>query len=226
MKHVLDRPVWTALTSRHATLAEGGDLARRYQPSITPFAAARDDSAEALQALADLADANESLLVAQADAIVLPGEFCVASSAEAVQMVASGPIESVADARIERLGEADATEMLALATLTKPGPFSLRAQSLGEFWGVRQDGVLVAMAGERMKQVAYTELSGVCTRPDARGRGLGRLLSMFVAGRIRERGELPYLHAYASNDAAIALYRSIGFEIRSMMNVALIRRRQ
>ena len=50
--------------------------------------------------------------------------------------------------------------MLALATLTKPGPFSLKAQSLGEFWGVKAKGVLVAMAGERMKQVGFTELSG------------------------------------------------------------------
>lgn len=84
----------------------------------------------------------------------------------------------------------------------------------------------MAMAGERMKQDGHTELSGVCTHPDFQGRGLGRLLSVFMTHRIVERGERPYLHAYATNAAAIGLYESIGFELRSMMNVAVIRAEQ
>jgi predicted GNAT family acetyltransferase len=60
--------------------------------------------------------------------------------------------------------------------------------------------------------------------PDFRGRGLARLLSIFVTHRILERGEAPFLHAYATNAAAIKLYESIGFEFRSMMNFAIIRR--
>jgi predicted GNAT family acetyltransferase len=224
MKHVLDRPVWSALTTRHTELAEGSNLARRYDPSITPFAAARDDSEECLHALAELAGRNERLLLVHADEIVLPPGFSAEISARAVQMVPTRPLEKVADERLERLGDADAADMLALAKLTKPGPFSLKAQSLGEFWGVKVNGALVAMAGERMKQDGYTELSGVCSHPDVRGRGLARLLSLFVAGRIIARGELPYLHAYATNAAAIALYESIGFEVRRVMNVALLRR--
>ena len=224
MRHILDRPVWSALTTRHAGLAEGGSLARRYHPSITPFAAARDASKESLRALGELADRKEKLLLVQADEIVLPHGFSAVIAASAVQMVATRPLEKVADERLERLSEADAADMLALAKLTKPGPFSLKAQSLGEFWGVKVNGALVAMAGERMKQDGYTELSGVCSHPDVRGRGLARLLSLFVAGHIVERGEVPYLHAYATNAAAIALYESIGFEVRRVMNVALIRR--
>jgi predicted GNAT family acetyltransferase len=78
------------------------------------------------------------------------------------------------------------------------------------------------MAGERMKQEGLTELSGVCVHPDSRGEGLGRLLSLFVAGEIFARGEQPYLHAYATNARAIALYESIGFMLRTRMNVAMI----
>lgn len=78
------------------------------------------------------------------------------------------------------------------------------------------------MAGERMKQEGFTELSGVCTHPDARGRGLARLLSAWVAARIATRGETPYLHAYASNAAAIELYRSLGFTLHREMHVAAI----
>jgi ribosomal protein S18 acetylase RimI-like enzyme len=223
MSHILDRPVWSALTTRHAALAEGGDLARRYDPSIVPFAAARDDSGESLAALAALAGPGESLLLLQADAIALPRGFVTVTAAAGVQMVLRHPPPKAADARIERLTDADAADMLALARLTRPGPFSLRAQALGAFWGVRENGRLVAMAGERMKQEGVTEISGVCTHPDFTGRGLARLLSVFVAHRVLERGETPYLHAYATNTAAIGLYESIGFALRSMMNVAVVK---
>ncbi len=164
-----------------------------------------------------------SLLLLQADEMRLPPGLAAITSAAGVQMVLQHAPARVADQRIERLGEADAADMLALATLTKPGPFTLKAQALGEFWGVKENGRLVAMAGERMKQEGFTEVSGVCTHPDARGRGLARLLSVFMTHRVLERGETPFLHAYAANEAAIGLYRSMGFEVRSTMNVMLVR---
>jgi predicted GNAT family acetyltransferase len=225
MNHILDRPIWSALSTRHAALAEGGPLAKRYPASISQFAAAVDDRSESLQALEELAGSEENLLLVQADEIILPPGLVAASTASAVQMVAERPIPKIEDERVERLNEADAADMLDLATLTKPGPFSLRALSLGDFWGVKVNGRLVAMAGERLKQTGYTELSGVCTHPDFQRKGLGRLLSLFVAGRIFERGELPYLHAYATNATAISLYESIGFKLRSRMNVTVTRRR-
>ena len=77
------------------------------------------------------------------------------------------------------------------------------------------------MAGERMKQPGWTEVSGVCTHPDARGKGYARLLSQFVAGRIAAHGETPYLHAYATNASAIRLYEQLGFELRTAMKVAV-----
>ena len=224
MKHILDRPIWSALATGHAHLAEGGPLARRYPASISFFAATGDDSPESLRALDRLTQADETLLLVQADTVSLPSSLIADSTASLVQMVAEQPASKVADERIERLTEADAAEMLALATLTKPGPFSLRARSLGDFWGVKIDGRLAAMAGQRLRQTGYIELSGVCSHPDFRGRGLGRLLSIYVVDRIFEQGALPYLHAYATNEAAIGLYESIGFKLRSGMNVAAVRR--
>ena len=139
-------------------------------------------------------------------------------------MIAEQSMPAASDERIRQLTKDDAAEMLALASLTKPGPFTLEALSLGDFWGISIDGRLAAMAGERMKQPGYSELSGVCTHPDFRGAGLARLLSVFVAGRIAARGEIAYLHAYDSNAAAIRLYESIGFRLRSMMNMAMVQR--
>lgn len=220
MRHRLDRPIWTALDTRHAALAEGGPLARRYQPSVSLFTAAKDDTPESLEALARLVSGpDERLLFLQADPVRLPAGLAVVSAADAVQMIADRPFPRLSDPRIVPLGEADAADMLELATLTKPGPFSLRSLSLGGFWGIRADGRLVAMAGERLKQPGYTELSGVCTHPDCRGIGLARLMSLFVAGEICAKGERPYLHAYATNTAAIGLYEKIGFSLRSPMNV-------
>lgn len=224
MNHVLDRPVWTALASRHAALAEGGNLAKRYAPSVHPFASSRDDSPESLAALAGIAAPGETQVLLQRDKIIPPPGFAVVNAADAVQMIADRPIPPVGDERIERLCDADATAMLELATLTKPGPFTLRAQELGEFWGIRVDGRLAAMAGERLKQDGLSEVSGVCTHPDFRGQGLGRLLTLYVAGRISARGEQPYLHTYANNATAIGLYESLGFRLRARMNVAVIER--
>lgn len=224
MNHVLDRPIWSALSSRHQAFAQGDSLAKRYRPSIVPFAATAADDTASLEALGRLIPPLESSIVVQADAIVLPAALSAISTASLVQMIAEQPVQAVSDERIQRLTQDDAAEMLALAALTKPGPFTLEALSLGDFWGVKIDGRLAAMAGERMKQPGYTELSGVCSHPDFRGGGLARRLSLFVANQIMTRGEIPYLHAYASNVAAIGLYESIGFRLRSMMNMAVVQR--
>ena len=47
--HPLDRPVWSALTSRQAPLALGDARALRFDPDYALFAAAADDSAEAAE---------------------------------------------------------------------------------------------------------------------------------------------------------------------------------
>lgn len=224
MAHSLDRPIWNALTGPQAGLAEGGALARRYPPAIVPFAAALDDSPESLAALAALPRPGEVMVLIEAGTLTLPPGFVAARTGTLVQMVLTGTPPPVADARIAALGEADAEEMLALARLTEPGPFTLRAQALGTFFGVRIDGRLAAMAGERQKPAGHAELSGVCSHPDFRGRGLARLLSVFVTHRILARGETPYLHAWESNAPAIRLYEQIGYTLRATMNLAAIRR--
>jgi predicted GNAT family acetyltransferase len=224
MSHMLDRPIWNALSTRHAALAEGGDLAKRYAPSIHPFACSRDNSPESVRALADIAAPGETLVFLQADEFILPPGFTTTLTSFGVQMIAERHMPEIEDSRIEKLGEADAAEMLELATLTKPGPFTMKAQALGDFWGVKENGWLIAMAGERLKLDGMTEVSGVCTHPDFQGKGLGRLMTLYAAGKISARGEQPFLHTYATNAVAIGLYESIGFRLRTRMNVAAIER--
>ena len=223
--HPLDRPVWASLTTYHAALSEGNELARRFVPDVNMFAAAVDDSPAALAALARLVRPGETVFLAQAADIVPPPGFEVVKAAKGVQMVATRSVSAEAmreDIRV--LAEEDAPEMLALARLTEPGPFLTRTHVMGTFRGIRMDGRLAAMAGERMRFPGYTEVSGVCTHPDFRGRGLARSLSAAVTARIEARGEQAFLHTWKSNTAAIALYQGLGFEFRTEMNIVVLRR--
>ncbi len=220
----LDRPAWASLTTHQAALSIGGALARRYLPDVHLFASARDDSPQALLALAALVSPGESVYVLQAPTVALPPQLSLVRSAVGVQMVAARSQSAVAGEDIIRLTDADAPEMLALAMLTEPGPFLARTHVMGGFRGIRIEGRLAAMAGERFRFPGYTEVSGVCTHPDFRGRGLARRLSAVVAAGIEARGERPFLHAWKTNSPAIALYRSLGFELRTDVNVAMLER--
>lgn len=222
MTHILHRPIWSALQTVHTHLAEGDERAKRFAPAVSPFAASVDDTPESLASLGRLAADGKPMVFLQADPVRLPAAMTPDRIADGVQMVSEEAIEPPDDPRIVRLGPGDAAEMLELARLTNPGPFTARALDLGGFCGIRSDGRLVAMAGERLKQPGYVELSGVCVHPDARGQGLARLLSLHVAREIRQGGNTPYLHAFATNIAAIRLYETIGFRLRSTMHVAMV----
>ena len=140
-------------------------------------------------------------------------------------MIATRPIAPRAGyCAVVELGDTDAVEMLALAQLTEPGPFLARTHTMGRFIGARIGGRLAAMAGERMRFPGFTEVSGVCTHPDFRGQGLARRLSSVIASTIQQRGEQPFLHAWTSNRAAITLYESLGFEVRTAVQVAVLNR--
>jgi predicted GNAT family acetyltransferase len=112
--------------------------------------------------------------------------------------------------------------MFALARLTEPGPFFERTHQLGDFVGVRLEGRLVAMAGERLKLTGYTEVSAVCTHPEHRGSGYAAGLMSLVARKITERGEIPFLHAYDHNASAIALYQRLGYRRRRSVQVSFL----
>jgi hypothetical protein len=80
------------------------------------------------------------------------------------------------------------------------------------------------MAGERMKPEAFTEISAICTDPDFLGRGLARRLASILGRRIVADGRVPFLNVLPENSGAIALYESLGFTPRRMMQVHLLRK--
>jgi predicted GNAT family acetyltransferase len=223
--HPLERPVWSSLTTHHASLSEGGTLARRFARDVNLFASACDETPEAAVALAQLVMPGESVFVLQASGIDLPPGLVETRAAKGVQMVAArGTKFEVSGGDIQLLTDEDAPEMLALARLTEPGPFLPRTHVMGTFRGIRSGGRLVAMAGERLRFPGYTEVSGVCTHPEFRGRGFARRLSSVVAAGIEARGDQAFLHAWKTNVAAISLYEGLGFEVRTEVCVAVLKR--
>lgn len=220
--HPLDRPVWNALNSGWAALAEGNGRALRLSPTYGPFAACADGNGLDLEALGPLIPASGELWLVEAGRAPFPPGANVARTGLLAQMVADTLSPWRREIDPVELGDADAVEMQALAALTRPGPFAARTHRLGGFVGVRHKGRLIAMAGERMRLKGFTEVSGVCTHPDHRGRGLAGALMSIVAERIRGRGESPFLHSYANNAGAIALYESLGFRIRATVHLTVL----
>jgi ribosomal protein S18 acetylase RimI-like enzyme len=222
--HPLDHPVWHALTTRQAALAEGGAQARRYPPAIAPFAAMVDSSPQGFAALGALMTASDVAVLFTPDPVAAPAGFRIHLAKTGEQMIGT-PVEAEPPAAdIVTLGAADVAAMMTLTKLTNPGPFALRAHELGTFLGIRIDGQLVAMAGERMKPAEYTEITAVCVHPDHRGRGYAQSLLGAVARQISARGEIPFLHVFSDNEGAIALYRRQGMEIRRRICVTVLGR--
>jgi hypothetical protein len=216
--------VWSALNGRQSALARLDGPARRFAPEYGPFGAAPDGSPESWAALSRLAGPEGGLYLVEAQPPQPPAGVRLRFEPECWQMVAEGAAPPVHETTFEvlELGEADADEMRALATLTRPGPFSTATHRLGRFVGVREAGRLVAMTGERMQPDGFTEVSAVCTHPDFRGRGYAAALMRVAMSRIVARGDTPFLHVYASNTGAIAVYEALGFKLRRRMALGVI----
>jgi predicted GNAT family acetyltransferase len=222
--HPLDHPVWNALTTRQQALAEGEALARRYPPSIAPFAAMADTSAQSFAALGALMSGSDIAVLFTPDPVTAPAEFKILLAETAEQMIGTPAQSPPGVVEIVTLGGHDVAAMMALTELTKPGPFSLRTHELGTFLGISVDGQLVAMAGERMKPAGYTEITAVCVHPSHRGRGYGQMLLAAISRQMTARGEIPFLHVFSNNESAIALYRRQGMEIRRRLHVTVLQK--
>lgn len=222
--HPLDRPIWTMLTGRQAHLAEGGDRAMRIDRGYGVFGVAVDTGAEAQAALAALVPDDGELWIVEGEPWPVPAGTREVKRAVLAQMVAEGPppVPRDGEPAIIPLGEGDAAEMAALADHAKPGPWGPATHRYGPFFGVREDGRLLAMAGQRILAPGMAEVSGVSTWEDCRGRGLARALIGHVMRQMVARGETPFLHSYADNAGAIALYEALGFRIRREVHVLAI----
>ena len=216
LPHELDNPFWTSLATRHAHLAQGGPLARRYPVAISPIAGMPDRKPENVAALEALYELGDNMAAAGPFVPALPANWEMLHESHLTQMIRfdTSPLpEGDVDTMV--LGPADVAEMQALVELTKPGPFRPRTIDLGTYLGIREAGRLVAMAGTRIWVGDFREVSAVCTHPDAQGHGYARALLGRVVNRILHAGETPFLHVESSRSRAIDIYVALGFTRRA-----------
>lgn len=222
---LLANVAWEALTTNHARFAEGDGAARRYQPDVSILGGKADDSPASWAALGALVGPGRVALLFRDSPADAPDGWSVVFAAQGNQMVLTSPLAPVGSPTIVELGDVDAPEMRALVKLAEPGPFSARTHELGGYVGIRDpdDGTLLAMAGRRMSVPGFTEISAVCTHPDARRRGYGEAVTAAVARRLLDDGITPFLHVALGNHNARRVYERMGFTPRRIVHFVAVR---
>jgi len=219
---MLDNPIWYALTTAHARFAEGDELARRYPPAVTPLAGLVEQSPKAYSALARLIPIG-GIAGFFRDVLPEPPDGWVSVYRCGMRQMMCARLKPSAAAHIVRLGPADVPAMTELVQLTDPGPFGPRTLEFGDFYGIRDNGHLVAMAGERIHPGPYAEVSAVCTHPDYRGRGYAAALVSAVTQGMIDRGDLPMLHVRSDNPA-VRVYEHVGYTTERYLELLKVKR--
>ena len=219
----LDNPAWSSLSGAHRCLAEGNEHVLRYPADVSPFVGVRDwEHPEVWDAILDVFGHGAEVSVSHAEP-VLPEGWTPVFSIPGVQLVQTDRLVPRPEPEVVELGAADSAEMLALVERTRPGPFHRRTHEMGRYVGIRREGRLIAMAGERLHPAGWTEISAVAVDEQHRRQGLASRLVLDVAFHVQQRGDRALLHASAGNTAAIAGYEKLGFALRRRLTFGAVR---
>jgi len=225
MEHVLDNPIYYALTSGHSHIAKGLNEVKYYIEDITAFAGLKDNSQENLNTLYQISPAESLFVFFSKTPVEIPKKWKLLTQINMFQFVFRGKEVPMADATgIADLDLEHVTEMIDLVELTKPGPFLAKTIELSNYTGIFVGGKLAAMAGHRFYPSPYREVSAVCTHPDHLGKGYAFKILQEQIKRILLRSEIPFLHVRNDNEGAIKLYHKLGFEIRTDMIAYVIKK--
>ena len=220
---LLDNVIWHALVGSQRACSVGTERVRRYAPGFSPLLGFADPARPDFAGLAPFCGPEESLLCSDWTG-PMPAGWRLEEEATLYRMIWAGtPPTASGGPEAVRLGPEHALPALELAQLTQPGPFGPRTIELGEYFGEFEDGCLVAMAGERLQAGSFREISGVCTDPRYRGRGLARRLVTALIARQWARGQTPFLHVRRDN-FAVQFYERLGFRRHSEPVVRVVAR--
>lgn len=217
---VLSNPFWSALTTDQASFAVVSGNVRWFPADVAPFCAV-ERAGQAIDAhvmAAVLRGSPTRYFVGGLPR--LPSEFHTSRPITLLQMACTtvGPA-GADDAGLLDLGPDDAAAMLALTGLVFPGFFRSRTSDLGRYVGIKRNGDLVAMGGERLAMPGHREISAICTHPAHTGHGYARTIVGHLTAQILGEGRLPFLHVRDTNARAIRLYESTGFSLVNSVSV-------
>jgi GNAT superfamily N-acetyltransferase len=225
MKKILDNPAWHALRTHNRALGEVKEGAAYFLPEVSPFAAVEGPALEGLPALYEAIPFHDNVIFVSNENVKVPLPWQVLAAVPGYQMLYKGPPHRGSRGPLTTsLTVEHVPEMIALTSLTAPGPFSTETIRFGHYEGIFDDGRLVAMAGQRMHPEGYAEISAVCTHPGHLGKGYARHLLLRQVDRIQQNGEQPFLHVKADNARAIGVYESLDFEIRTEIFFYVLKR--
>ncbi|OLY91160.1 FR47-like protein [Cnuella takakiae] len=222
---VLDNPIWYALQTGNRDMASGSGQAQYIRRDAGAFAGMPHNSVAELEQLQGMIAEGEVVVLFTTGHLTIPAGWRIQLNRDLLQMAHTGPLQPLSSSGlIQSLTELHIPEMLALTALTKPGPFLQRTIDFGNYEGIFENGKLVAMTGQRLQPDPYTEVSAVCTHPEALGKGYAGLLLQSQVRQIKTAGRIPFLHVYPENTRAVALYQRMGFALRREMRVYVLER--
>lgn len=224
MHPLLHNPVYNALLTGDSRYSHGNEQSKYFEEEMSPFAGFAEDNANGFDGLYDLLPEGRRILYANPSKISTPAGWQVQHEIGGLQFVYEGGDINKSFDQLVPLNESHVDEMIALVKLTRPGPFGKRTIDFGSYFGVFEDGKLVAITGQRLHIENYTELSAVCTHPDHLGKGYASALLQHQLQIILSAGQKPFLHVRDDNKRAIAVYERLGFKVSRPMNFYFMKR--
>nr|WP_295922861.1 GNAT family N-acetyltransferase [uncultured Dyadobacter sp.] len=226
MAHILDNPVWHALTAHNQPLGTVAAATAFFHPDVSPFVAIERPEQGHLTDLHNAIHFDNVVIFVSNQKMEMPAPWKLLALVDGYQMIYNGPANPVSEGPpITALTNLHVPEMLALTSLTNPGPFAKETIRFGHYEGIFADGKLVAMAGQRLHPEGFAEISAVCTHPEHLGKGYARHLLLRQVNRIQQNNEVPFLHVKGDNARAIGVYESLGFAIRTEIFFHVIQKR-
>lgn len=221
----LDNPAWHSLTEVQSHFALGNEVLKCYRKDIVAFTACKQADTKTLSGLDEWTSIDESFFII-GDMELLPSNYITERIITCVQMVCDREVPVIEGAVIEKLGDADAVAMLDLINICLPGYYLLNTRLMGDYYGIKHNGQLVSMTGERMRMDGLTEISAVVTHPEFTGRKYAYQLVAHVTNKNLGRGIIPFLHTGIKNERAIKLYEHMGFVYQRNINFTKVKRIQ
>ena len=226
MQHHLNNPVYHALLSGDASLGSGSDTVKFFDEQVSPFAGFDENNEKGFDELHNLLPAGRKILYATRNIIQEPPGWLLTHHIPGLQFVFTGKRMMPGPSfKLVPLQNKNIDEMIALARLTKPGPFDKRTIEFGHYYGIFENDILTAMTGQRLHVYNYTEVSAVCTHPGYVGKGYAAALVQHQLDIICSNEQTPFLHVRDDNSRAIALYERLGFTQNGAMHFYFLKRK-